>query len=87
MEQTFGSTCHGAGRVMSRHAAIAHARGRRIDQELAAKGIIARARARTGLAEEQSDAYKDIDLVAQCVHSAGLSTKVARLKPIGVIKG
>ena len=87
MEQTFGSTCHGAGRVMSRHAAIAHARGRRIDQELAAKGIIVRARARTGLAEEQSDAYKDIDLVAQCVHSAGLSRKVARLKPIGVIKG
>ncbi len=87
MEQTFGSTCHGAGRVLSRHAAIAAARGRRIDQDLAAKGIIARARARTGLAEEQSDAYKDIDLVARCVHEAALSRKVARLRPLGVIKG
>jgi len=87
MEQTFGSTCHGAGRVLSRQAAIARARGRRIDQELAAAGIIARARGRTGLAEEQPEAYKDVDAVVDCVHQAGLSHKVARLRPIGVIKG
>ena len=87
MEQTFGSTCHGAGRVLSRTAAIQHARGRRIDKELAAKGIVARARGRTGLAEEQPDAYKDIDAVVECVDAAGLSRKVARMRPMGVIKG
>ena len=87
MEQTFGSTCHGAGRVLSRGAAIAQSRGRHIDRELAELGIIARARGRTGLAEEQPAAYKDIDAVVDCVHSAGLSTKVARLRPMGVIKG
>jgi len=87
MAQTFGSTCHGAGRVLSRQAAIARARGRRIDKELADAGIIARCRERTGLAEEQPEAYKDIDAVVECVASAGLSQKVARLRPIGVIKG
>ena len=87
MEQTFGSTCHGAGRKMSRKAAIASARGRNIDKELAAVGVIARARGRTGLAEEQPDAYKDINVVVDCVHQAGLSRKVARLRPMGVIKG
>jgi tRNA-splicing ligase RtcB len=87
MEQTFGSTCHGAGRLMSRTAAIQNARGRRIDQELAAEGIIARARGRTGLAEEQPAAYKDVNAVVDCVTAAGLSLKVARLKPMGVIKG
>ena len=87
MEQTFGSTCHGAGRVLSRREAIRTARGRRIDKELAAAGVIARARGRTGLAEEQPDAYKDIDAVIACVASAGLATKVARLRPLGVIKG
>jgi len=87
MEQTFGSTCHGAGRVMSRKAAIRAARGRRIDQELAAQGVIARARGRTGLAEEQPDAYKDVDQVVATVHDAGISRRVARLRPLGVIKG
>ena len=87
MEQTFGSTCHGAGRVLSRKEAIRRARGRRIDKELAAIGVIARARSRTGLAEEQPDAYKDIDAVVECVAAAGLSRKVARLRPLGVIKG
>ena len=87
MDQSFGSTCHGAGRVLSRTEAIAKARGRRIDQELAAAGVIARARGRTGLAEEQPAAYKDIDAVVDCVTSAGLSRKVARLRPMGVIKG
>jgi len=87
MAQTFGSTCHGAGRVLSRTAAIQKSRGRRIDQELAGAGIIARARGRTGLAEEQPDAYKNIDAVVECVVAAGLSRKVARLRPMGVIKG
>lgn len=87
MEQTFGTACHGAGRVMSRTAAIKHAQGRRIDQELAARGVVARARSWKGLAEEQPDAYKDVDLVVEVVHKAGLARKVARMRPIGVIKG
>jgi tRNA-splicing ligase RtcB len=87
MAQTFGTTCHGAGRAMSRTAAVKHAQGRRIDQELAAKGIIARAQSWKGLAEEQSDAYKDVDMVVEVVHRAGLSKKVARMRPMGVIKG
>jgi tRNA-splicing ligase RtcB len=87
MEQTFGSACHGAGRVMSRHAAVRQAQGRRIDHELESQGIIARARSWKGLAEEQPAAYKDVDLVVDVVHQAGLAKKVARLRPIGVIKG
>jgi len=87
MERTFGTTCHGAGRAMSRTAAVKDARGRRIDDELLASGIIARARSWKGLAEEQPKAYKDVDLVVDVVHKAGLSTKVARLRPLGVIKG
>jgi tRNA-splicing ligase RtcB len=87
MQQTFGTACHGAGRVMSRTAAVKHAAGRRIDQELASRGIIARARSWKGLAEEQPDAYKDVNLVVDVVHRAGLAKKVARMRPIGVIKG
>jgi tRNA-splicing ligase RtcB len=87
MSQTFGSTCHGAGRVLSRKEAIRRASGRRIDKELAEAGIVARARGRTGLAEEQPQAYKDVDAVVACVAEAGLSRKVARLRPMGVIKG
>ncbi|MHC4416610.1 MAG: RtcB family protein [Planctomycetota bacterium] len=87
MQKTFGTTCHGAGRAMSRTASIKEARGRRIDRELAERGIVARARSWKGLAEEQPKAYKDVDLVVDVVHNAGLSTKVARLRPIGVIKG
>ena len=87
MEESFGSCCHGAGRVMSRHQAIAAARGRHIDKELAERGIIAKARGRTGLAEEQPDAYKDVDAVVECVHAAGLARKVARLRPMAVVKG
>jgi tRNA-splicing ligase RtcB (3'-phosphate/5'-hydroxy nucleic acid ligase) len=87
MEQTFGSCCHGAGRLMSRGAAIRAAKGRSIEKELAGRGVIARARGRTGLAEEQPEAYKDVSEVAQAVAAAGISRKVARLRPIGVIKG
>jgi tRNA-splicing ligase RtcB len=87
MEKTFGTTCHGAGRAMSRTAAVKEAAGRRIDKELAAKGIIARAQSHKGLAEEQPKAYKNVDDVVEVVHQAGLSKKVARMRPIGVIKG
>jgi tRNA-splicing ligase RtcB len=87
MAQSFGTCCHGAGRVMSRTQAVKHAQGRRIDEELAKKGVIARARSWKGLAEEQPDAYKDVDLVVDVVHRAGLARKVARMKPIGVVKG
>ena len=87
MEQTFGTTCHGAGRMMSRTKAIEHAKGRRIDEELARRGVIARAQSWRGLAEEQPAAYKDVNLVVDVVHRAGISKKVARMKPIGVIKG
>lgn len=87
MELSFGTSCHGAGRAMSRTAAIKDAKGRRIDRELEEQGIIARARSWKGLAEEQPAAYKDVDLVVEVVHRAGISKKVARMRPIGVIKG
>jgi tRNA-splicing ligase RtcB len=87
MEKTFGTTCHGAGRAMSRTAAVKEAAGRRIDKELEARGVIARAQSRKGLAEEQPKAYKNVDEVVDVVHAAGLSRKVARMRPIGVIKG
>jgi tRNA-splicing ligase RtcB len=87
MEKSFGSSCHGAGRALSRTAAIKEAKGRRIDRELDEQGIVARARSWKGLAEEQPAAYKDVDVVVEVVHRAGISKKVARLRPIGVIKG
>lgn len=87
MSETFGTTCHGAGRVLSRTAAkksewAANARGRLEEQ-----GIIVRADTREGITEEIPEAYKDVDAVVDVVHNAGLSKKVARLRPIGVIKG
>jgi tRNA-splicing ligase RtcB len=87
MEASFGTSCHGAGRLMSRTAAIQDARGRSIEQELAEQGIIARCRSRTGLAEEQPAAYKDVSQVVDVVHRADLARKVARLRPLGVVKG
>jgi tRNA-splicing ligase RtcB len=87
MNQTFGTACHGAGRLLSRTAAVKKAQGRRIDKELASRGVIARAQSWKGLAEEQPDAYKDVNLVVDVVHRAGLAKKVARMRPIGVIKG
>jgi tRNA-splicing ligase RtcB (3'-phosphate/5'-hydroxy nucleic acid ligase) len=87
MDKTFGTTCHGAGRAMSRTQAVKNAGGRRIDRELEARGVIVRAQSHKGLAEEQPMAYKDVDDVVEVVHNAGLSRKVARMRPIGVIKG
>jgi tRNA-splicing ligase RtcB len=87
MNESFGTCCHGAGRAMSRTAAVRQAQGRRIDQELAARGVVARARSWRGLAEEQPAAYKNVDEVVEVVHRAGLAAKVARMRPIGVVKG
>jgi tRNA-splicing ligase RtcB len=87
MRETFGSTCHGAGRLMSRTAAVKTARGRSIAQELATRGVLARATGRDALAEEMPEAYKDVQDVVDVVHRLGISTRVARLRPLAVIKG
>jgi tRNA-splicing ligase RtcB (3'-phosphate/5'-hydroxy nucleic acid ligase) len=87
MQETFGSTCHGAGRVMSRTAAVKAARGRRIVDELRERGVVARAAGHQALAEEMPEAYKDVKDVVDVVHRFGISTRVARLRPLGVIKG
>ncbi|MBU0719017.1 MAG: RtcB family protein, partial [Planctomycetes bacterium] len=87
MEHTFGSACHGAGRLMSRGAAIRAAKGRSIKRELLDRGVIARARGRDGLDEEQPEAYKNVNHVVDVLHNANISKKVAKLRPLGVIKG
>jgi len=87
LEETFGSTCHGAGRVMSRHQAIKAAKGRTIVRELEDKGIIVKGASRGTIVEEIPDAYKDVNDVVNVVHHAGISRKVAKLVPMGVIKG
>ncbi len=87
MKETFGSTCHGAGRVLSRHQAIRKAKGRAIWREMEDRGIIVRSAGRETLAEEMSEAYKDVSHVVDVVHNAGISRKVARLRPMGVVKG
>ncbi|MFH1674907.1 MAG: RtcB family protein [Pseudomonadota bacterium] len=87
MKETFGSTCHGAGRVMSRTKAKKSSKGRAIQRELEDKGIIVRWTGRSTLQEEMPEAYKDISEVADVVHGAGISRKVARLRPVGVVKG
>ena len=87
MTETFGSTCHGAGRVMSRTKAIEITRGRSIEKELMAKGIFVMCASDEVLHEEVPEAYKDIDMVVEAVHGAGISKKVARMRPVGVVKG
>jgi tRNA-splicing ligase RtcB len=87
MHDTFGSSCHGAGRLLSRGEALRRAKGRSIARELAAKGIEIMARGKATLAEEMSDAYKDVSRVVKVMEGAGLSRLVARLEPMGVIKG
>jgi len=86
-EEAFYSTCHGAGRTMSRHAAIRRFPGSEVVQSLEAKGIIVKYRGLRGIAEEAPLAYKDVDSVVDVVHQAGLSKKVAKLVPLAVIKG
>lgn len=87
MQQTFGSTCHGAGRVMSRVRAKRTIRGQELREQLRSRGILVRAGSMSGLAEEAPAAYKDVSRVVEVVHRAGIGKKVARLEPIAVIKG
>jgi tRNA-splicing ligase RtcB len=87
MQDTFGSSCHGAGRLLSRGEALRRGRGRSIARELAARGIEVISRGKKTLAEEMSDAYKDVAQVVAVMHGAGISRLVARLEPMGVIKG
>jgi tRNA-splicing ligase RtcB len=85
-DKSFASCCHGAGRVMSRHAVMRQVRGEEVQRKLAEQGITVRGPWK-GLAEEAPEAYKDIDRVVAVVHKAGLARKVARMVPLGVIKG
>lgn len=87
MEQTFGSTCHGAGRMLSRTAAKRGRDIQQVKQQLESKGIYVRSETRDGILEEIPEAYKDVDEVVQVVECAGLARKVARLVPLGVLKG
>ena len=87
MEKTFGSTCHGAGRVMSRSQSKKHSQNINIDQEMARRGVVARYQGRGTMAEEMPHAYKDVADVVETMDAAGVSKRVARFRPVGVIKG
>jgi len=87
MEETFGSSCHGAGRAKSRHAAKKEITAEELIRQLNEKGIKVRGASRSGLTEESPDAYKDVSAVVEVVQNAGIARKVAKLIPMGVIKG
>jgi tRNA-splicing ligase RtcB (3'-phosphate/5'-hydroxy nucleic acid ligase) len=87
MEKSFGSSCHGAGRVLSRTQAVKKAKGRAINRELEDQGIFVQSRGKKTLMEEIPEAYKDVSQVVKVIDQAGLARKVARLRPLGVIKG
>jgi tRNA-splicing ligase RtcB len=87
MDETFGSSCHGAGRNLSRRKALKNARGRDLMKELNEKGIVIQAKGYKTIAEEMPDAYKDVADVVDVMHNEGITKKVAIVKPIGVIKG
>jgi len=87
MEETFGSTCHGAGRVMSRAKAKKMVRGTALRDQLKSRGILICAGSMSGLAEEAPAAYKNVSQVVEVVHKLGIGRKIARLEPIAVIKG
>ncbi|OYT54052.1 MAG: RNA-splicing ligase RtcB [Candidatus Altiarchaeales archaeon ex4484_2] len=87
LEETFGSTCHGAGRIMSRRKAIKSFQGSELKRELESRGIFVKATHPKMLAEEAPKAYKDVDDVIKSVELSGISRAVARMKPIGVVKG
>jgi tRNA-splicing ligase RtcB len=84
---SFGSTAHGAGRVMSRHEALRRFRGEQIKQEMGSRGIELKSTSWKGVAEEASGAYKDVDEVVKVSHKAGLGKLVAKVVPVGVMKG
>jgi tRNA-splicing ligase RtcB len=87
LDLTFGSTCHGAGRVMSRTKAKKTIWGEDVQREMRGQGIAVKAGSMAGLAEEAPAAYKDVERVVNVVDGAGIALKVARLEPMGVIKG
>jgi tRNA-splicing ligase RtcB len=87
MEKTFGSTCHGAGRMMSRAQSKKQSQSINIDQEMARRGVVARYQGRGTMAEEMPHAYKDVADVVETMDLAGISKRVARFRPVGVIKG
>jgi len=87
MARAWGSTCHGAGRVMSRSKAKHEIRGENLRNELEGRGIKVRAGSMPGLAEEAPQAYKDVDVVVETVTAAEIARKVARLRPVAVVKG
>ena len=87
MSETFGSTAHGAGRRMSRTAALKATRGRSIAGELRERGVSVRAEGRQTLGEEAPEAYKDIDEIVDVLHASGISKRVARMTPLGCLKG
>lgn len=87
MDETFGSTCHGAGRMLSRNQAIKAARGRSIFREIQDRGVYVKAAGRSTLVEEMPEAYKDVSSVVDVVCDAGICKKVVKLKPLGVLKG
>ena len=85
--RSFASSCHGAGRSMSRHAAAKQWQGRQVMRELAERGILVRSPSPRGVAEEAPGAYKDVTAVVDAADRAGLSRKVARLEPLVCVKG
>jgi tRNA-splicing ligase RtcB len=87
MKETFGSVCHGAGRLLSRTAAKKGRSAHEVQQKLEEQGIFVRSETRDGILEEIPEAYKNVDDVIEVVSNAGLARKVARLRPMGVIKG
>jgi tRNA-splicing ligase RtcB len=87
LERSFGSSCHGAGRLLSRHAAVRKFRYEEVTKKLSEKGIIVRAASREGVTEEAPGAYKDVEEVVRVAEGAGLTRRVARLRPLGVVKG
>jgi tRNA-splicing ligase RtcB len=87
MRETFGSACHGAGRLMSRHQALRRAQGRNLIRELADRGVTVQAHDRRTIGEEMPEAYKDVSEVVDSCVEAGLARKVVQLRPIGCIKG
>lgn len=87
LEESFGSSCHGAGRRMSRHQAKREISGSALKQELENEGIVVAAGSMSGLVEEAPTAYKDVDEVVDVVHNAGIAKKVAKMKPLAVVKG